>query len=72
MKGNTKHLLHTTINRRQRNGWTTEIQQCHRFVSRQLEESTQLQMFPKLFKIYINPIEMSTPTSHDKLIISIP
>ena len=29
-------------------------------------------MFRKLFKIYINAIEMSTPTSHDKLIISIP
>ena len=29
-------------------------------------------MFRKLFKTYINPILMSTPTSHDKLIISIP
>ena len=26
IRGNTKHQLHTIINRRQRNGWTTEIQ----------------------------------------------
>ena len=26
IRGNTKHLLYATINRRQRNGWTTEIQ----------------------------------------------
>ena len=43
IRGNTKHTLHTTINRRQRNGWTTEIQECHRLASRQLEEPTQLQ-----------------------------
>ena len=30
IRGNIKHPLHTTINRRQRNGWTTEIQECHR------------------------------------------
>ena len=45
MRGNTKHPLHTTINRRQRNGWTTEIQECHRLASRQLEEPTQLQRY---------------------------
>ena len=43
IRGNTKHPLHTTINRRQRNGWTTEIQKFHRLASRQLEEPTQLQ-----------------------------
>ena len=43
IRGNTKHPLHATINRRQRNGWTTEIQECHRLVSRQLEEPIQLQ-----------------------------
>ena len=43
IRGNTKHQLHATINRRQRNGWTTEIQECHRLVSRELEEPTQLQ-----------------------------
>ena len=37
--------LHTTINRRQRNGWTTEIQECHRLVSRQLEDLTQLEIY---------------------------
>ena len=42
-RGNTKHTLHTTINRRQRNRWTTEIQEYHRLASRQLEEPTQLQ-----------------------------
>ena len=42
IRGNKKHPLHT-INRRQRNGWTTEIQECHRLASRQLEEPTQLQ-----------------------------
>ena len=40
VRGNTKHPLHATINRRQRNGWTTEIQIL---ASRQLEEPTQLQ-----------------------------
>ena len=43
IRGNTKHQLHTTINRRQRNGWTTEIQKCRRLTSRQLEYPTQLQ-----------------------------
>ena len=43
MKGNTKHPLHATINMRQRNGWTTEIQECHQRVPRQLKEPTQLQ-----------------------------
>ena len=43
IRGNTNHPLHTTINRRQRNEWTTEIQECHRLASRQLEEPTQLQ-----------------------------
>ena len=39
----TQSKANTTINRRQRNGWTTEIQECHPFASRQLEEATQLQ-----------------------------
>ena len=43
MRGNTNHQLHTTINRRQRNEYTTEIQECHRLASRQLEEPTKLQ-----------------------------
>ena len=43
IRGNTNHPLHTTINRRQRNEWITEIQECHRLASRQLEEPTQLQ-----------------------------
>ena len=43
IRGNTKDLLHDTINRRQRNGWTTEIQECQRLSSRQLEDPTQLQ-----------------------------
>ena len=34
IRGNTKHPLHTTINRRQRNGWTTKIQEYHRLSSR--------------------------------------
>ena len=34
IRGNTKHPLHATIHRRQRNGWTTEIQECRRLVSR--------------------------------------
>ena len=29
IRENTKHPLHDTINRRQRNGWTTEIQEWH-------------------------------------------
>ena len=43
IRGNTNHPLNTTINRRQRNEWTTEIQECHRIASRQLEEPTHLQ-----------------------------
>ena len=34
IRGNPKHPLHDTINKRQRNGWTTEIQQCHQLASR--------------------------------------
>ena len=41
-RGNTKHPIHNTINRRQRNGWMTEIQQCYRLAQRQLEDPTQL------------------------------
>ena len=41
--GNTNHPLPTTINRKQRNEWTTEIQECHRLASRQMEKPTQLQ-----------------------------
>ena len=44
IRGNTQHPLHITINRRQRNGWTTEIQECHRLVSRQLDDPTQLEI----------------------------
>ena len=44
IKGSTQHPLHTTINRRQRNGLTTEIQECHRLVSRQLDGPTQLEI----------------------------
>ena len=44
IRGNTQHPLHTTINRRQINGWTTEIQECHRLVSRQLDDPTQLEI----------------------------
>ena len=44
IRGNTQHPLHTTINRRQRNGWTTEIQECHRLVAIQLEDPTQLKI----------------------------
>ena len=43
IRGNTKHPLPATINRRQQNGWTTEIHECHRLASRQLEAPTQLQ-----------------------------
>ena len=43
IRGNPKHPLHDTINRRQRNAWTTEIHECHRLASTQLEEPTQLQ-----------------------------
>ena len=34
IRGNTKHPIHTTIDRTQLNGWTTEIQECHRLASR--------------------------------------
>ena len=44
IRGNVCHPSHTTIGRRQRNGWTTEIQECHRLVSRQLEDPRQLEM----------------------------
>ena len=44
IRGNTHHPLNTTINRRQRNGWTTEIQERHRLVSKQLEDPTQLEI----------------------------
>ena len=44
IRGNTHHPLNTTINRRQRNGWTTEIQECHRLVSRQLEDPDPTQL----------------------------
>ena len=43
IRGNIKQSLHPAINRRQRNGWTIEIQECHRLASRQLEDPTQLQ-----------------------------
>ena len=43
IRGNTKHRFHTTINRRQRNGLTTEIKECHRLASRQLKDPKQLQ-----------------------------
>ena len=44
IRGNVHHLLHTTIGRRQRNGWTAEIQECHRLVSRPLEDPRQLEI----------------------------
>ena len=44
IRGNTQHSLHTTSNMRQINGWTTEIQECHRLVSRQLDDPTQLEI----------------------------
>ena len=44
IRGNVRHPLHTTIDRRQRNGWTTEYQECHRLVSRQLEDPRQLEI----------------------------
>ena len=43
IRGNTNHPVHATINRRQRNGLTNEIQECHRLVSRELEEPIQIQ-----------------------------
>ena len=33
IRGNTKYPIHATINRRQRIGLTTEIQECHRLTS---------------------------------------
>ena len=44
IRGNVHHPLHTTIGRRQSNGWTTRIQECHRLVSRQLEDPRQLEL----------------------------
>ena len=44
IRGNTLHPLHTSIGRRQANGWTTEIQLCHRLVSRQLDNPRQLRI----------------------------
>ena len=35
IRGNVLHPLHTSIGRRQANGWTTDMQECHRLVSRQ-------------------------------------
>ena len=42
--GNVHHPLHTSIGRRPWNGWTAEIQECHRLVSRQLEDPRQLEI----------------------------
>ena len=44
IRRNVHHPLHTTIGRRQRNGWTAEIQECRRLVSRQLEDPRQLEI----------------------------
>ena len=44
IRGNVHHPLHTSIGRRQWNGWTAEIQECHRLVSRQLEDPRQLEI----------------------------
>ena len=44
IRGNVLHPLHTSIGRRQANGWTTEMQECHRLVSRQLEDPRQLRI----------------------------
>ena len=44
IRGNTLHPVHTSIGRRQVNGWTTEMQECHRLVSRQLEDPRQLRI----------------------------
>ena len=44
IRGNVLHPLHTSIGRRQVNGWTAEIQECHRLVSRQLEDPRQLKI----------------------------
>ena len=45
IRGNVQHPLHITINRRQQNGWTTEIRECHRLVSRQLDDPTRLEIY---------------------------
>ena len=44
IRGNVLHSLHTSIGRRQWNGWNAEIQECHRLVSRQLEDPRQLKI----------------------------
>ena len=44
IRGNVQHPLHISINRRPRNGWTTEIQECYPLVSRQLDDPTQLEI----------------------------
>ena len=44
IRGNALHPLHTSIGRRQVNGWTTEMQECYRLVSRQLEDPRQLRI----------------------------
>ena len=44
IRGNALHPLHISIGRRQVNGWTAEIQECHRLVSRQLEDPRQLKI----------------------------
>ena len=44
IRGNVNHPLHTTLGRMQRNRWTTEIQECHRLVLRQLEDPRQLEI----------------------------
>ena len=44
IRGNVHHPLQTTIGMRQRNGWTNEIQECHRHVSRQLEDPRKLEI----------------------------
>ena len=44
IRGNTLHPLHTSIGRRQVNGWTTVMQECQRLVSRQLEDPRQLRI----------------------------
>ena len=45
IRGNTKHPLHDTINRRERNGWTTDVQECHQLASIGLEEPIQLHRY---------------------------
>ena len=38
-----EYPLYNTLNRRQRNGWTIDIHECHRHALRQLEEPALLQ-----------------------------